>query len=113
MNGEPSRKEKRENKFYSLAEKGLFDALGVFLYRSEARKLVSSGFKVVRIEDKDNKKIPLPSYVSWENAFGNDIPPMVEAYIWGEIKTFPNFSNLAQELYIIAARANQANSLSK
>jgi hypothetical protein len=102
---EPSRKEKRESKFYFKAEQGEFDA-DTSLYGSEERNLKKSGFTIVRNEK--NKKEAAPSNVSWKDAFKGNIPPLVSDYISGRIKTFPDsaIQNWAQELYVIAARVN-------
>lgn len=105
MYREPSRKEKREAKFYYLAEQGNFEAEPhPYLYKSEEKNLKKSGFKTLRLGN--NKKEALPTEVSWKEAFKTGIPPIVSSYIIGEIKTFPKVSNWAQELYVIAARAN-------
>lgn len=105
MHHTPSRKEKRESKFYLLAEQGKFET-ETSLFICEERNLKKSGFEVVR--NGDNKKESLPSKVSWENPFKNGIPLIVSNYINGIIQTFPEASikNWAQELYVIAARAN-------
>lgn len=105
MHHAPSRREKREAKFYFLAEQGYFKAEPL-LYISEERNLKKHGFEVVR--NGDNKKESLPSKVSWENAFKNGIPLIVSNYINGIIQTYPESAiiNWAQELYVIAARAN-------
>lgn len=105
MHKEPSRREKREAKFYYLAEQGKFKAEPrLYLYKSEEKALKKDGFNVSRIGD--NKKEALPSEVSWEEAFKNGVTPFVRSYIIGAVKTFPKNLNWAQELFVIAARAN-------
>ena len=107
MDHTPSRREKRETKFYSLAEKGQMSCSDLSLFKSEARNLVKQhGFYVTRIGENDRKS--LPSIVSWDRAFANGIPLIVQNYIDGTIETYPKASikNWAQELYVIAARAN-------
>ncbi len=99
----PSRKEKREARFYFSAEQGNFHS-EAFLYKSEEKSLKKSGFTVLRAGD--NPKEALPSEITWENVFKKGLPPMVTDYILGRINTFPKVSNWAQELYVIAARAN-------
>ena len=106
MHYTPSRREKREAKFCTLAEKGQMSCEDIFLYKSEERTLVrKEGFEVVRIGSDETKQ--LPSKVSWEKAFKNGIPLIVLNYINGIIQTFPynSISTWAQHLYVIAARA--------
>lgn len=105
MHNEPSRREKREDKFFRLAEQGKFEAEPLpYLYRSEEKSLQKNGFTTKRIGE--NKKVALPTEVSWKNPFKDGIPLVVSSYIIGEIQTFPKVENLAQELYVIASRAN-------
>lgn len=112
MHRDPSRREKREYRFYYLAEQGRFEATPrPHLYTSEEKNLKKSGFDTLR--SGDNKKGALPTDVSWRNAFRDGIPPIVYSYIIGEIKTFPKTENWAQELYVIAARANYEKKLAK
>ena len=107
MQHTPSRREKREIKFYYFAEKGHMFCSDVFLFKGEAKNLVNRhGFTVTRFGENDKKS--LPSTVSWDDAFKNGIPLIVQNYICGTIETFPKLAieNWAQELYVIAARAN-------
>lgn len=107
MNTTPSRREKRESKFYFLAEKGKMLCDDFSLFKSEEENLESKhGFDVTR-HGTDLKK-DLPSTVSWEKAFKKGIPLIVINYCIGGIETFPKsaIENWAQELFVIAARAN-------
>ena len=106
MQHTPSRREKREMKFYYLAEKGYMSCRDIFLFKGEASNLVKHGFTVTRLGGNDRKS--LPSTVSWDNSFKNGIPLIVQNYIHGIIETFPKLAveNWAQELYVIAARTN-------
>ena len=103
MHREPSRREKREQKLIYAAEHGSFE-VELLLYGGEAANLVKNGFYVNR-HGSDSKK-SLPATVSFKNSFKTGIPPIVVSYITGEIETFPKVSNWAQQLYVIAARAN-------
>ncbi len=103
MQHEPTRREKRESKIICAAERGNFEA-EIPTYGSEAASLVKDGLKVVRHGEKKN--VSLPSTVSWKEAFRKGIPPIVSDYISGQIVTIPKVSNWAQQLYMIAARAN-------
>ncbi len=103
MIDKPSRSVKREEQFYLLAGKGCFE-YKFSLFKSEAIKLIKQGFSVIRFGD--NKKNSLPSTISCKNAFKNGIPPVVSSYIDGKNDFFPHVANWAQELYVIAARAN-------
>lgn len=104
MHREPSRREKREAKLYYLAEKGIFQT-EMSLYTSEIKKLSKDGFKIFR-RILGNSKKPINTYLDWQTPFPKGVPPIVFSYIIGEIETFPKVSNWAQELYVIAARAN-------
>lgn len=107
MNTTPSRRERRESRFYHLAEQGKMESINDFLlFKSEEKNLTSKhGLDVIR--HGSNTKKQLPSTVSWENAFKNGIPLLVMNYCTGVIGTFPKsaIENWAQELYVIAARA--------
>lgn len=103
MHHEPTRREKRESKFTYSAEQGNFET-ELTTYGNEAKGLSKSGFKVKR--ELGSSKNALPSKASWKKAFGDTIPPIVSDYISGRIKTFPEVSNWAQKLYVIAARVN-------
>ena len=112
MNTTPSRREKRESKFYHLAEQGKMESNDFPLFKSEEKNLTSKhGLDVIR-HGTDLKK-QLPSTVSWEKAFKNGIPLIVINYCTGVIETFPKsaIENWAQELYVIAARANYEKSV--
>lgn len=103
----PSRREKRESKLYSLAEQGKLESNDFRLFKSEEKNLkIKHGFDVVRFGTDLRKD--LPSNISWEKAFKNGIPLIVINYCTGIIETFPKSSieNWAQELFVIAARAN-------
>lgn len=105
----PSRREKREAKFYFLAEQGKMECNDVSLFKSEESSLRNrkNGFYVVR-HGADEKK-SLPSTVSWKEAFNKSgMPLIVFEYIKGKINIFPKSGIVtwAQELYVIAARAN-------
>lgn len=106
MHNTPSRKQKREAKFYTIAEKGDFSCNTISLFKGEAKSLIKNGFEVKRYGE--NEKKSLPSEVNWEKAFQNGIPPIVLNYCVGIIKTFPKsaIENWAQELFVIAARAS-------
>ena len=107
MHTAPSRREKREFKFLYLAERGEMLCNAFSLYKSEEKTLKDKhGFYVVR--HGDNLKGELPSTVSWENPFKGGIPLVVNNYCTGFIDTFPKsaIKNWAQELFVIAARAN-------
>lgn len=107
MYTEPSRREKRESKFYFLAEQGYMLSKDFSLFKSEEKSLKKQhGFDVVRFGD--NLKKELPSVVSWEKAFKDGIPLIVVNYCLGIIDTFPKsaIENWAQELFVIASRAN-------
>ena len=113
MHNMTSRRERRESKFYSLAEQGEKLCKGVFLYKSEAKNLIKEGFHVER-HGTDEKK-QLPSTISWENPYEDGIPLLVELYVKGAIKTFPDckIKNWAQRLYVIASRANEEKAQSE
>lgn len=107
MHHTPSRKEVREAKFYTLAEKGDLKCSNLYLFKREAGTLEKrDGFSVKRYGT--DEKIALPSVVDWETPFKNGIPLVVLNYINGTIKTFPKtaIQNFAQELYVIAQRTN-------
>lgn len=105
MNIEPSRREKREAKLYSVAEKGRFQT-EMKLYKRESDTLAKrDGFKTFR-RIPNNKSKPIPTYIDWQTPFPNGVPPIAFSYINGETETFPEVSNWAQELFVIAARAN-------
>lgn len=112
MQRTPSRKEKRESKFYKVAENGNFFCT-VSLFHSEAKSLIKKGFTVKRFGE--NEKKALLSEVSWENAFKNCVPLIVSEYVEGVIQSFPNATveNWAQELYVIAARARHNKGTNK
>jgi len=100
-----SRREKREQKFLRRAKSGYFGADTV-LFLSEEKSLRKKGFLPVRASSK--KEGSSPAYVSWEGAFKNGIPLIVFNYCIGVIEGFPKSAveNWAQELYVIAVRAN-------
>ena len=107
MQDNPSRKEVREAKFYTLAEEGKLKCSNLYLFKREAGTLERKhGFAVNRYGTDDKKA--LPSVVDWKMPFKNGVPLVVLNYINGTIKTFPNtaIENFAQELYVIAQRAN-------
>lgn len=106
---EPSRKEKREAKFYNLAEQGEFKLENILLYGAEIRLLKKDGFTVQQKKEANRRNLIL-STVSWDKPFKKGIPLLVFLYIIGEIETFPKNLNWAQELYVIASRANAENS---
>lgn len=98
-----SRREIRERKFLRRAKAGNFGA-DIVLFLSEEKVLRKKGFLTVRYSS--SKKGSVPSHASWEDAFKNGVPAEVTSYITGQTGTFPKTSNLAQELYVIASRAN-------
>jgi len=100
-----SRKQRREEKFLDSANSGEFGA-PTPLFKNEEKSLIKDGFTVKRFGL--HTKYSLPSYVSWNEAFGDEIPPSVCDYITGVSDEFPKseISNWAQRLYVIAARAN-------
>ena len=103
----PSRREQRDAKFLYLAEHGEMCCKNFSLYKSEERALRDKdGFVVVR--RGENIKKELPATISWDNAFKGEIPLVVRNYISGVVDTFPKWEmkTWAQELYVIAARAN-------
>lgn len=106
MRRDPSRREKREYKFYLSAEQGNMECK-VSLFKSEGKSLIKQGFEV-SFPDNFNEKKASPATVSWKNAFKSGVPLIVSNYINGIIKSFPTSSieNWAQELYVTAARAN-------
>lgn len=105
-----SRRERREQKLFNAAENGNFK-IKVTLFKGEATKLTEDGFCVTR--HGDDKKRAVPSTVSFKNAFDSDseIPSDAKDYISGKTETFPDLSNWAQDLYVVAARANHEKSL--
>ena len=106
MNATSSRREKREVKFYFLAEQGKMLCNEFTLFKSEERTLRDKcGFDVTRYGTELRRE--LPSVVSWEKAFKDGIPLIVVNYCIGMIETFPKSAveNWAQELFVIAARA--------
>lgn len=106
MRHEASRRERRESKFYLHAEQGNMECK-VSLFKGEGKSLRKQGL-VVCFPDNFNEKKASPSTVSWKDAFKTGKPLIVFNYINGTIKTFPKsaIENWAQELYVIAARAN-------
>lgn len=103
----PSRREKRESKLYSLAEQGKLESNDFRLFKSEEKNLkIKHGFDVIRFGTDLRKD--LPSNISWKEAFKKGIPLIVINYCTGIIETFPKSSieNWAQELFVIAVRAN-------
>lgn len=100
-----SRRERRERKLVDTAENGNFK-IKVTLFKGEATKLTEDGFSVTR--HGDDEKRAVPSTVSFKNAFDSDseIPSDAKDYISGKTETFPDLSNWAQELYVVAARVN-------
>lgn len=106
MNATSSRREKREAKFYFLAEQGKMLCNEFTLFKSEERTLRDKcGFDVTRYGTELRRE--LRSVVSWEKAFKNGIPLLVINYCTGTIETFPKsaIESWAQELFVIAARA--------
>lgn len=113
MRNEPSRREKRESKFYLAAEKGIMECK-TSLFKSEGKSLKKQGFDVFFPESFNERKSS-PMAVSWKNAFKSGIPLIVSNYIDGTIMTYPKsaINNWAQELYVIAARANHKKAQNK
>ena len=113
MRNEPSRREKRESKFYLAAEKGNMECK-VSLFKGEGKSLRKKGL-VVCFPDNFNEKKASPVVASWKDAFKTGIPLIVSNYIDGTIMTFPwsAIENWAQELYVIAARANHLKAQNK
>ena len=111
MHRYPTRAERRQEKFYSLAKKGEVITHGVILYKREIIKLQKEGFHVYSIKPYMKSKDLYMATVSWDKAFGTAIPLMVSSYIDGIIETYPfNFvKNSAQELYIISKRVKNKN----
>ena len=107
MKNAPSRRQKRLSRFYYLAEKGYMVSNDFYLFKSEESNLRNNyGFNVTRYGTDLTKE--LPSSVSWEEPFQNEIPLIVIDYCMGRTNTFPKsaIENLAQELFVIATRAN-------
>lgn len=100
---ELSRREIRERKLLRNAKSGNFGA-DVVLFLSEEKSLRKKGFLTTRYSL--SKKGSSPSHVSWEDAFKGEVPIEANNYITGQTDVFPEASNCAQRLYMIAARAN-------
>ena len=103
----PSRREQRDAKFLYLAERGKVSCNTFSLYKSEEKTLrEKEGFDVER--RGENIKKELPATISWGDAFKSGVPLVVRDYIYGRVDTFPKWKmkTWAQELYVIAARAN-------
>lgn len=111
MHHYPSRSERRQDKFYSLAKKGELLAHDVILYKREITKLQKEGFHVYSVKPYLKTKDLYIATVSWDKAFGTAIPLAVSSYVDGIIETYPyNFvKNSAQELYIISKRVKSKN----
>ena len=104
----PTRSEKRQVKLYAAAEKGIFSLESVILYPSEIKKLEKDGFNVNTLKPFESKKKLFVANINWANPYGFAIPHIVHSYIHGIIETYPRNSikNFAQELYVIAHKAN-------
>ena len=113
MYNQPSRRERRESKFYLYAEQGNMETK-VSLFKGEGKTLRKQGLTVFFPDDFNERKAS-PSTVSWKDAFKTGIPLIVSNYVNGTIKTFPwsAIENWAQELYVIAARANHLKAQNK
>lgn len=108
----PSRSEKRQAKFYQLAEQGIFKQDGLILYKSEIKSLKNKGFEIFDIEDIPLSKGLCKVTVSWEHPFGEAIPHLVYSYTHRVIETFPYHctnDSFAKELFVIAKRAQLSN----
>lgn len=104
----PSRSEKRQVQLLSAAEKGMFSFENIIIYPREITKLEKDGFTVRSIKPYKESKALFTATVEWSNAYGCAIPHIVYSYIHGIIETSPQkaISTFAQELYVIAHKAN-------
>jgi len=101
----PSRSERRSIRFQLRAEKGLFNSEEI-LYISEAKKLLSNGFSVVKVTDAELKRGVGFYLVSWESPYGTCIPYEVEEYVKGNSGyPYEHIKTNAQSLYVISAKA--------
>ena len=98
-----SRSERRLIRLRSAAEKGLMSLDNELLYGSEIKRYEKQGLFIYHLPStiKDLEK----SKISWENAFGSEVPYPVVYYIKGITSMYPEneIKTLAQELYVIAA----------
>ena len=101
-----SRRNRREARLVYIAEKGLFKAT-LHLFKSECRRMRKLGFTVPAFTGNEKRAEAIE--VSWEKAFSDGAPPVVLDYVYGVTNTFPKTDNWAQELYVIAARAQFEN----
>lgn len=109
MNRYPSRSERRQDIFYAIAERGDFSAKKMLLYLSEIQKLLKEGFCILDMKPSRGSYGLYSVTIDWSHAYDEEgMPHMVYNYIHHTIETFPmNFvGNFAQELYVIAHRAN-------
>ena len=104
----PSRSEKRQQRFYSAAEKGWNYLTGQILYLSEIKKLEKDGFVMVDMQIFDHKRKLYSCTVSWVNAYKKGIPTAVLNYIYHVIEAYPKslVNSFAQELFVISERVN-------
>ena len=103
----PSRQEKRQSKFYQLAEDGVLEYAGAILYTSEIKNLRAKGFEVFDIREYSLEKKLYTATISREHAFGNSVPYLVYAYTHLLIETFLAScisGSFPKELYVIAKR---------
>ena len=100
-----SRSEKRQMRFEFRAEKGYYTSAET-LYNNEARKLISNGFSVEKMEEPELKKGLALYCVSWAHPFGSYIPHEVEEYLKGKAEyPYEQIKTNAQSLYLLTAKA--------
>ena len=109
MHSYPSRAERREIRLYSAAERGHLSLNKEVLYSGEIARLRKQGFTVNNIVPYSVSGKLYMATIDWSHAFGQSIPHLVYSYINMIIETYPRNSvkSFAQELYVIAQRANR------
>lgn len=109
--GRTTRADERYNTLHSVAKKGQKKFEGLVVYPSEIKILKKDGF-ILENKEVFNEKLHLFKItVSWSEAFGFTIPPIVYSYIIGSNNNFPKTAcdNLAKKLYVIASRKSYTN----
>ena len=103
----PTRAERRQVQLYAAAEKREFSIKNMILYPREIARLKKEGFAVYYVRPFEDSKDLFLATVEWANAYGPAIPHIVYSYITGIIETKPkkHIENFAQELYVIAHKA--------
>lgn len=106
-----SRSKDREKHLKKAANNGKMSARLRGLYISEVKGLQKKHGLTISEQEKKlvgNKKL-YDVVVGWDNAYNNGIPSIVLDYTIGVIETYPEnlVTSFAQELWIIAKRANR------